>query len=224
MGAVLAMKAWFGAVALMLGLAACGTDRGTIDTEILSRLSGLLQPRAEQPDLRQVLTPEVLASIDGPLLLVEIPDRDAEAGLQPIGLRNGHRLWRTGDGITMSFREGVLSSTRGLGTDLMSTDLDEVVRALRNRSGEAVRLHQYLDGEERIETRAFVCDYENLGRGRIETLRGAVNALHIQETCVTSDRSIQNDYWRSDDGVMRKSRQWVGPFIGYLTVEQIKDR
>ncbi|MFK7875495.1 MAG: YjbF family lipoprotein, partial [Paracoccaceae bacterium] len=166
---------------------------------------------------------DALAGIDGAALLLELPKRGAQAVAGQVGTRAGHQTWVTQDGITVSFRNGALSTTRGLGNDLMAADLDEVVSALKGHREQALRLHQYLDGEDQTVTRAFICDYTTHGTQTLQTLFHGTRARHITETCVSTDLQFENQYWFGPRGILRKSRQWVGPENGPLLVERIKD-
>jgi len=110
----------------------------------------------------------------------------------------------TPDGISMSYKSGVLVGTRGLGFDLMGADVGDVLQSLRSGRDGAVRLHRYLDGEDQIVLRSLVCDYTGSGR--------------ITETCYSDGLEIKNTYQMSG-GRITTSRQWIGPEQGYIRLE-----
>ena len=110
----------------------------------------------------------------------------------------------TPDGISVSLRHGVLVATRGLGFDLMTADVSAVIPAIRNRSQEVIRVHRYLDGEEQVVIRTFICDYSGAGT--------------VTETCYSDGLRITNTYDLGGRAI-RASRQWVSPEQGYLRVE-----
>lgn len=207
----------------LLALAGCGSDRGdSIAGVALAGLQGLVTPAAPAPDIRAGLTREALDQLGQPLLYAELPARKARAGLL-LAARNGpHATWVTADGISLSFRHGVLNASRGLGGDLMAADLDEPLAMIRGGgSGRGVRIHAYLDGENQTYTRAFTCDYRQAGRQTIE-LVGARHATRlVRETCRATDLEFANLYWVGDDGTVWKSRQWIGPEAGYVLTERL---
>ncbi|MEP4196170.1 MAG: YjbF family lipoprotein [Aliishimia sp.] len=210
----------------LLGLAVltgCGTDRDAFQSELLSRVSTIGKSAPELPPIRARLTPTLLAAIPGAILIVEVPNRGAEAGAQIIREGRGHVIWSTLNEIQFTFRDGVLSSTRGLGGDLISSDLDEVVPAVRGARSQATRVHRYLDGEDQIVARAFICTYERTGGQRVSTVTRSFNTTLVTETCNSTDQTIENQYWIDGAGIVRKSKQWVGPYPEYVNTEWVKD-
>lgn len=65
------------------------------------------------------------------------------------------QTWKLADGVSLSFLDAVLFSSRGLGADLMSADVSGT-RAMLAGDGSArhIRLHSYLDGEYQPSFRA----------------------------------------------------------------------
>jgi len=201
----------FSLLALCLVLAACGSerDRPLLDMA-LEKIEGLGQNQPPPPtaaQIREGLTPEVLAQLGGAVLLVELPRWDLAAGLVPIGRNRGHLTWGTTDGVNLSFRDGMMVSTRGLGFDLMAADVGAALDAVKAGRGQAVRIHRYLDGENRTISLRLICEY------------GREDGGATTETCDVGGRSIENRYWLDPAGSLRKSRQWHGPQHGHLHFE-----
>jgi len=105
----------------------------------------------------------------------------------------------------------------------MAADISQVVPAVRSGRREAVRVHRYLDGNDQVITRAFVCTYARQTGQAATTLTRKFRATLVTETCNSTDLEIENQYWIDGSGTVRKSKQWVGPFPGYVLTEQIKD-
>lgn len=112
-------------------LAACGSERSESIGATIAGLRGLIASRGPQPDLRTQLTPEVLAEIGGPLLLVEVPSAPAQAGMEPAGTNRGIVTWAAADSTLLIIQGGVVTGTRGLGFDLMNADARQTIAALR---------------------------------------------------------------------------------------------
>uniref|UniRef100_A0AAN0MH80 YjbF family lipoprotein n=1 Tax=Yoonia rhodophyticola TaxID=3137370 RepID=A0AAN0MH80_9RHOB len=122
MGQVLAMKSGMAIMAaLVLALAGCGnTENRDVLTkqlfELFTTAQGAGEPAPDAAALRASLTPQVLAPVDGPVLLVELPARDAAAVLTRIGTNRGVETFLTPDGISLSLANGLVVATRGLGS------------------------------------------------------------------------------------------------------------
>lgn len=173
-------------------------------------------------EIRAALTPEQLERAQAPVLLAEVPEAGLAATLVLAGSRDGVETWRTGDNQTLSFRDGVLVATRGLGDDLMSADVSGTLAALRGGAREGYpRLLTYLDGEDRTLFRAMICSMSAPESATVEGI-GAVYATWLSvETCHTTGLSVTNRYWQDSDGTMRRATQWVGPGLGMLVTERL---
>lgn len=210
--------------AAVLGLAGCGNDgswdaaRSGVD---LAR--GMAAKRSQpQPDIRASLTAETVALFPTGLMFAALPDRRAQGTLAPVTRNGASRTWITIDGISLTFRDGLLQATRGLGQDLMSTDLDEVHAAVLRGAPRAVRIQRYLDGESYTRLRSQVCDYRR-APGTAELATGPIPATHVTESCASPDREVENHYWIDRAGTIRKSVQWVGEDVGYLHSELLRE-
>jgi len=148
-------------------------------------------------------------------LRVTLPKRGASATLAPVA-RNGEvTVWQTLDGITLSFRDGLLIGTRGLGDDLMSADVDGTRAMLRAPATDLYHLHvrTYLGGEDQTLHRRYHCRET----GRTDSDPGvAGETRRIEMVCTGPDGALRNVYWLDPAGEIVKSRQWVSPAVGYL--------
>lgn len=218
------------ATALLLGallaLSGCGNDPAPLGALALGALKGLIPGQGAEPapvDLRKALTRAALDQSQTPLLLAE-SEATGLAGVMAAVADNGSwRSWRGADNVGLGFRGGLLGRTQGLGEDLMSADLDEPLAHLTGRgSGStAVRVHRYLDGERQEVTRSYVCRYGSAGAETITIIGARHVTRHLVETCRGPDREFRNDYWMGGDGMVWKSRQWVGPDVGHLILERL---
>lgn len=155
-------------------------------------------------------------TISDELLIVSIPSRGAQATLGPVARNGDVTVWQTLDGITLSFRGGVLTGTRGLGDDLMSADVSNNISALLGQhEGYYPHFRTYIDGENRTVFRSFQCRRQpHEPPGEIAPSSGSL--LRLEEICVTTDSNFTNTYWLDKGGRITRSRQWVSPGIGHL--------
>jgi len=193
---------------VMILLAACGNmqERDALAQQLLARLTSPQQAPTvmDVATLKASLTPEVLAQIDGPVLIAEVPDRDAVSALTRVGTNGGVETFLTPDGISVSMRNGVIVATRGLGFDLMTADVSEPLVALRGGGQSAVRIHRYLDGENQIFMRNFVCAYTQQSNRQ------------VTENCKSSSLSFSNTYVLGAGGRILRSSQWISPQVGSI--------
>jgi hypothetical protein len=162
-----------------------------------------------------------------PVLYATLPALGTSALMRPSG-RNGDVVtWRTPDRVSLSLHAGVLVATRGLGHDLMSAETTRARAALSETapgpaSGAGYpRIYGYLDGEHRPQFRSFFCRVSGRDREVIEILGARHAVTRITESCSDPDLEFTNTHWRGPDGLAWKSRQWVGPDLGYLHTERL---
>lgn len=194
-----------GVAGAMLLLAGCG--------DLLPRGVGATGPRAESDRAGR------------PLLLARVPRLGTQARMRPSG-RNGDVItWEAPDAVSVSLAGGVLVATRGLGPDLMSAEVTQTRAMLAGAPMPArgyARLHSYLDGEHRVQFESFLC--RDAGRRpETVTLRGMTRqTLRVTEICTSPDTDFVNEYWIGADGVVWRSRQWIGPRLGYLETSRLR--
>lgn len=230
MGAVLEMTLFtktVGSLALCLSLMSCGND-GQFDyySGLFDGLKATL-PGAQskaQAAHAAALTPEALAQLkqlNQPIILAT-----SDIGASPlirVSQNRGYDQWHSAAKIGFTFKDGLLTATRGLGGDLMNADVEQSLARLRSGSSEpATRVHRYLDGENNIITLRFVCTFERKGQERIDIAGTVHTTIVSHETCNTSDLTLKNTYWTDPrDGFVWKSEQWISTFVGDLTFQRL---
>lgn len=199
MGAVLAMKPFVSViVAGMAALLLTGCQPA------LQRLSGAPAP------VPAALSPEVLASTP---MQVRIPSRGAAAALFRVAVNQDVETWLSADNVSLSFRQGVLVASRGLGFDLMGADATGTLAALQG-GGEAIyrRQMRFLTGDHRTTYLMAGCTMAAAGA---EMVAGK-QTQRLEEHCEAHRHKFTNLFWVDGSGKILRSRQWVSPEIGYL--------
>lgn len=163
-------------------------------------------PTAEQ--IRANVTPHLRAQFGGaPLKVATLEKPTLSSLLIGVGQNGDVSTFTTPDGVSFAFESGMLVATRGLGADLMTADVGQSLHALSAGGGAGVvRIHRYLDGDEQIMIRSFVCD--------IRRDAGGI----WRERCSGPLLEFENTYQIAADGTLVGSRQWISPLRGYLTV------
>lgn len=133
---------------------------------------------------------------------------------------NGILAWGTADGILVTFRDGVLIETRGLGSDLLSSAMP--LRATLSQGSTHARTYFVLGPDDAAQRIDFTCTITGRAAETVVVFGRSHGTTHVTERCTSSIGSITNEYWM-DGGVIRKAREWVSPAFGYLEFERIVD-
>lgn len=155
-------------------------------------------------------------------MAVSVPSLNARAVFTP-SARNGDVVtWRAPDNTTVSFNQGVLVSTRGLGDDLMGADIGQSLDAIQGGADDfAPKIYSYMNGEFQSYFVSFQCRRTSSSAETVQVGGSSVRATRIDETCLNNERQIENTYWRDRAGTMVKSRQWISAGLGYLETERL---
>ena len=131
--------------------------------------------------------------------------------------------WGTSERRSISTRGGVITSTRGLGSDLMSSSIDGLLGMVsRREDGVQRQVLRHLDGENKIEETPADCDVtpkssENYAAG---SLRLPVTRVDVY--CKAEDAAFSNSYLVSPGGRIVESRTWLGEGLGYFTLSHLR--
>ncbi|WP_158965126.1 YjbF family lipoprotein [Chachezhania sediminis] len=170
-------------------------------------------------DLRKSITPAAVEATGEPVIFVEVPNREAQAFLGLRGRNGPNDTWLTNDNISISYNDGVIVATRGLGSDVMTVDVSEVLPAIRGRRSEAMRVNRYLNGEGHIVPEVYFCDYARTPGVVADTALGPRSSTKIVEVCQGRERTFENIYWYAPGGKPLMSRQWISETNQYALTE-----
>jgi hypothetical protein len=157
------MNQWLMAGLGALVLAACSSaERGT--TLIDRFIPGLQRSAAATSVTESHATGgadgKTLAQLDRaaiagrtePMLLVAFEVQGGGGGtMHPVGSNGPYVTWLGSQGYTFVFRNGVLTSTKGLGFDLMVSDAEPLLAVLPN-GGTISRDFRHIEGDLKIKT------------------------------------------------------------------------
>lgn len=164
----------------------------------------------------------IIPGTDAPTLSLFFPSLQAQTIATPVAQNDGVVTWLSVEDRAVSFRNGVVVSTRGLGDDLMGADVGASLAALGGGAGEwAPRVHGYMSPEYQSVFMTFQCQRTASKRETVAVGTSSISANRTDELCVNDEREIQNIYWQTGNGVMVKSRQWISPRVGYMETERI---
>lgn len=219
---ILTAKRLLGALALALPLAACGNDpnQNLFGKGMTKRLT----TKKEAP--KQVTQQDVnsaLSGTSGPLEFITREDKSAWSFILQIETNGPYATFGNSARQTLTMRNGVVTSTRGLGGDLMSSDLTGVLPLIQGRrAGTATRIMRHLNGEDETVETAFSC---TVTPGKMAPVKlGAVNtsARQVTERCTSDKVTFTNTYLVDSGGRSLGSRQWLSPEQGSLLFQTLR--
>lgn len=188
------------AAALLLGLAAC--------------------QRPDPAAIRASIAQTDFSTAEQALIVADFETAGAVGVLGKAGRNGTVESWQSPDGVGLSLDRGVLVRTAGTGQGLLIADATGTRAALAGQGGENYRkLYKHLTGDNQIAEMLFSCTL--LGGETASTTRAGrpASARHWRESCSSASTSIVNDYWTDSGSDIVKSRQWINPVAGYVTID-----
>lgn len=213
---------------LLAALAACsggsGNNRGQLASLIEIRESVKAQRAAANAPKTQV-TRALIEEIDAPLLEVELQSRNITGYFFLHAVRAPVQVWRANDSGQIIVRNGLVTGTRGVGNDLVSSDYAQTLSAISHGVGVAARRYDLRNGLGEQDTVLMTCSFETVGLQTIEIYERTYQTRHIRERCESEDtEAFVNDYWvERKSGLIRQSSQWISPILGHFVLRFLND-
>jgi hypothetical protein len=226
------MSMKFASLAVMvvagLSVAACTNTRK--DRPGLAIAQSLVKPKpipvVSDPNQVANAITQTLAAIDGPVALATFEKTNNNVVLRTIATNGPYRTWASSgsaDRRSITTRHGILTATRGLNQDLMSSDVSQTLSLVKARkSGSAIRVQRYLNGEDRIYDVRVSCTITRGGTTQVQI--GEINrsATEMTERCDSPERSFTNIYRVDGSGRVLQSVQWLNDFYGTTVIQQLR--
>lgn len=207
------------AAGLLAGLSGCGNDAdgggplGALAQSagqiVAERRDGAQQPATPARSPQQAAA-EALRVNQAPLIQAGFESLGRTQVMAMTGQNGATRTYMTPAEEALILRGGMLIGTRGLGNDLSVAEpqTEALIRAGRQGSGKRVMRYFSGDGLERPLT--FDC-----------TVGPGPKAGVMVESCEGHGAGFQNSYM-AQGGQIAVSRQWIGPALGYVTIQTLR--
>ena len=211
-------------LAALLGACTGGSENIQTQAGALEEVrKAVVASRNTQKAPEIVVTRALINQLDVPSLEVVAEARGQTAYLVPFSQRGDVMVWRTADNGQVVLRRGLVTATRGLGGDLVSSDFNQTLAALQSGSGSTTRRLFVRSGTGARETLTLSCRIDDLGRTQLEVVGKQYQTRHLRESCTVGQESFANEYWiEPRTGQIRQSRQWAGPTVGHLRLRLLK--
>ncbi len=217
-------------------LAGCSSEQGgsvNLTKTLATTLVGVAKSRRSEAPQQVTVTPEMYAKIVIPLLQVNPQESGGSDFLQRKVIRRDSlpgavEVWSSSDNAQIFLRNGVVIGTRGIGRDIIAADANYTVKALRTgANGSGIRTFTVSDGDVTTSKLSYRCEIGNQGVEKIIVVNRGFTVNHFVENCSTTIAGapdLHNDYWvERGTGIVRKSKQWVGPAVGYFEMVLLKN-
>lgn len=208
------------ALAVAAALAGCSSS-GEVSGSRIAAGNLMAMLNRQEPTAFPEPTRAQLDADGRPLIRAVIAESNANALLYPIAENGPVVTWTTVDARTLALRDGVLVQTRGLGADLMSSQVPTAA-ALSRGTGQVRRLHSYLGPNDQTVLMYFDCTLRNEGAERVTVSGLGYDTRRIAETCSDGTVSFQNRYWIQTGSKIRQSVQWAGPEVGNIAMFDLR--
>ncbi|KPP83514.1 MAG: Group 4 capsule polysaccharide formation lipoprotein gfcB [Rhodobacteraceae bacterium HLUCCO07] len=213
-----------------LVLAACGNRPGQSQLEVLRTAVSDVFKSSGQEDNGGATAEQIAAEIDAglkgtdlPLSLAVVEARNSTTLLTRIETNGPHGTWAAPDRRTIIMKDGLITATRGLGNDIMSSETGEIAALVTARQeGQAQRVHRYLDGENHTVDMRATCRVTRGGEKMVESARFEAKAIEMTESCDTGARRFVNTYMVDTQGDVVQSRQWASPDTGHIFIQALR--
>jgi len=209
-----------------LAFAACSKTEGN-EINATSIAKNILKGRkkAAKPDVNAVAVAaaNILATTDKAAILISLPKRDLLSVVQEIETNRGYITFGSPDRRSITLKNGMLTATRGLGNDVLSSDIGGVHALISARhEGAAQRAMRYLDGENLTVEMTPFCQIK-LGKTTHVSI-GEINspAQIVLESCIADHTTFQNTYHVAPNGRILQSQQWHSPFNDYIVLQALR--
>ena len=220
-----------GLVACVALLAGCSSQSGkqnvfTVGKAVFDQMGSGKQAAPDPKEVARVAQ-HALDNSDGPLGIYRLEKRNAVSVIRPIARNGAYRTWASygsSERRSVSSRNGVLTATRGLGNDLMSSSLGGLLDLVARREAGVTDIEQrYLDGENQIVTIRSRCTVARGGQEDFATATGqSIPVTRMTARCQQDSRSLENSYLVTEAGEIVQSRHWAGPTMGYSVIQRLR--
>lgn len=214
--------------AVSLAMAVAGCTNNPSEQVVYSVVKETFSPKEKTapPDAR-ALAEEIQLALDttqGPLAVVSFQGPGTSAIIRQVETNGAYRTWGSwgiSERRSLTTRNGMVTATRGLGRDVMSSDIDGVQALIAaRRSGTARRVLRFIDGNNQIFEIAASCTVSNAGAA--DGAGVPAGAVAMTEACVAADRSFDNRYVVAADGTIIRSSQWLGDYFEQTVLQKLR--
>ncbi len=221
------MRKLFVKFILLFTIVACTNtpDLETGEIKTLNLLKDMIyQPRNKKifVDSRNLLSREQIDAADIPVLFVEL-DTGQNGTLTPYPGQGFGETWLGADGATITLEQGIVKASRGMGDDIMGSSSSMPKWSKINQNTKVYsRKVSHITGNNKISERKFECKIQKNNQKEVVKIWDVkFSVTKFEEHCNHYGFKIKNIYYVDHNKVVRKSLQFHGDTIGYISTERL---
>ena len=172
-------------------------------------------------DTRKVITRKKIDDAKIPVLFVEL--ENGQNGTLTLFPGQGvGKTWLGADGATITLENGLIKATRGMRNDVMASASSMPPWSRIKNAFEYTRQISYLGGDNQTYFKKFDCIVKRYNKqSTITIFDETFDTQEFLEVCIHNKEKLENRYFVDDKNVVRRSNQYHGPALGYLTIERL---
>ena len=179
--------------------------------------------KEQEPIISNVSRKEVsndrkwLSKFKQPIILLTSSDSKSQATLVALGNNKNKLTWVSSDGISVSFKDGILIATRGYSQDLMESEHGDLKNFFNLSSKNREKTYRYLNGQNEYEELKFSCSISAKKNTTSKILDLNLKTTELTEICESENSSHTNLYYLlPNTKIVLKSKQWISESNGYI--------
>ena len=173
-------------------------------------------------DTRKVISRKKIDDAKIPVLFVELESgQNGTLTLYP-GKGIGE-TWLGADGATITLQNGIIKATRGMRSDVMGSASSLSPWSEVTDTSEYSRQISYLGGDNQTYSKSFSCVIKKYNKKTsIIIFDIPFDVQKYVESCMSNTEKINNIYFIDSNNIVRRSKQYHGPALGYLLIERLE--
>ena len=172
-------------------------------------------------DTRKIITRKKIDDAKIPVLFMEL--ENGQNGTLTLYPGNGiGETWLGADGATVTLKRGIINATRGMRGDIMGSSSSMPPWTNIEDISEYTRQISYLSGNNQTESKTYSCTIKkDKKRSSVSIFDVQFNVQKFHEICTYGAIKLNNVYFVDKEIIVRKSIQYHGPALGYVTTERL---
>lgn len=160
-----------------------------------------------------------LSKYNQPIIALSSPDTTKKATLVALGNNKEKLTWVSADGISLSFKDGILIATRGYSQDLIAIKNSATSKMFGKKQLKYKKVYRYLNGENAYQDFRFSCTISPLKNYKTSILEIELIVTRYLESCKAGNQNHVNRFYvLPNTNIVLKSEQWVSPNNGSIVV------
>ncbi len=213
-------------MALLFAFCACSNSNEleTGEIQTISLISKAFDTKTNSSvflDARTLITRKQIDEANIPVLFVEL-ETGQNGTLTPYPGEGIGNTWLGADGATITFDNGILKASRGMGDDVMGGISFMPSWGSIDGSKNYTKKLSYLSGNNKLYIQKFDCKIIKTSKKiNVKIWEVIFKVNKFEEICFWNDKIIKNIFYLDNENIVRRSRQYHSESLGYIVTERL---